>query len=305
MYQTILVPHDGSEAGARALPIAASIAKATGARIYLLMVHDPSMFIPFVPGEVAVPVYDATVVSEQRHRDEMDMKRIVESMQGQGFEVAGTVLEGTVVETIAEHAIAIGADITIMSTHGRSGFNRLRLGSVANSFITRTATPTLLVRVTEDNSVAPQIHPGGTLLCPLDGSSFAEQMLPHAKRFAKSLGLHIELISVTTPAAIPMAPFGTEALIADPRDLQNQEDNRAHYLKRIAETLPAGTTTRVITDMAVGNAICQAISESKPAAVAIATHGRGGLMRMMLGSVADEVLRGGSVPVLVYKPDDR
>lgn len=302
MYTTILVPYDGSETGARALPVASNIARRCGARLFVLMVHDPSMFIPFVPGEVAVPVYDSTVVSEQRHRDEQEVQRLVEALRAEGVDAAGTVLEGTVVETIAEHAIAIGADITVMTTHGRSGFNRLRLGSVAGSYVTRTATPTLLLRVLEDNSV-PELPTGGTLLCPLDASAFAETILPHARQFAESLQLRMELLSITTPAAIPMAPFGTEALIADPRDLEAQEEKRDGYLDRIAATCPPGTTTRVVTDMAVGNAIIDVAKQERPVAIAIATHGRTGLMRLMLGSVADEVLRGATVPMLVYKPD--
>jgi nucleotide-binding universal stress UspA family protein len=305
MYTTILAPYDGSDAGARALPIASDLARSCGARLYLLMVHDPSMFIPFVPGEVAVPVYDSAAVSEQRQQDEREIQRIVESLQAEGVDAAGTVLEGTVVETIAEHAQAIGADITVMSTHGRGGFNRVRLGSVATSYITRTSTPTLLVRIHEDADATTTINTSGRLLLPLDGSEFAESMLPHALQFAESFGLKMELFSVTTPTAIPMAPFGTEALIADPRDINMMEDNRDHYLERIASTCPAGTTTRVLTDMDVGDAIIEVAREEQAAAIAIATHGRSGLMRMMLGSVADEVIRRATVPILVYKPDTK
>jgi nucleotide-binding universal stress UspA family protein len=302
MYKSILVPYDGSDASAQALPTATSIARQCGARLYLLMVHDPSMFIPFVPGEVAVPVYDSAAVSELRQKDELEMQRVVASLQAQGLDVAGTVLEGTVVETIAEHAIAIGADITVMTTHGRSGFNRLRLGSVAGSYVTRTAVPTLLVRIHDDGSSGWQ--GGGTLLCPLDGSEFAEAILPHAIQFAESFGLRMELFSVTQPASIPMAPFGTEVLITDPGDVALQEDNRSQYLERVAaQHCPPGTTTRVVSDMSVGQTICRVIEAERPAAVAIATHGRTGIMRMVLGSVADEVLRGASAPVLVFKPD--
>ena len=305
MYKTILAPYDGSEAGSKALPIASDLARSSGARLYLLMVHDPSMFIPFVPGEVAVPVYDSVAVSEQRQQDEREVQRIVESLRAEGIDAAGTVLEGTVVETIAEHAQAIGADITVMSTHGRSGFNRLRLGSVAGSYITRTHTPTLLVRIQDDQHADVNVRRSGTLLCPLDGSEFAETILPHAIQFAESYGLRMELFSVTTPTALPMAPFGTEVLLSDPRDLDTMEHNRDDYLTRTAATCPAGTTTHVLTDVDVGRAIIEYARDEQPAAIALSTHGRGGLMRIMLGSVADEVIRGAPVPVLVYKPDKK
>lgn len=302
MYKTILVPSDGSETSARALPIAGRIAHACNARVHLLVVHDPSMFIPFVPGEVTVPVYDSNAALEQRAQSDRDMERLVEILRADGVDVVGTVLEGTVVETIAEHAIAINADLTVMTTHGRSGFNRIRLGSVAGAYITRTVTPTLLVRILEGGN-STELEPGGTIMCLLDGSEFAESILPHATKLASSAKLSLELVSITSPAAIPMAPFGTEALIADPQDIQAQETHRQAYLEKVAATCPAGTSTRVVTDMAVGHAVIEIAKDTKPAAIAIATHARTGIMRFMLGSVADEIIRGTDVPVLAYKPD--
>jgi nucleotide-binding universal stress UspA family protein len=64
MYKTILVPFDGSALSARAMPVAVALARRTGARLILALVHDPSAYIPFVPGELALPAYDAELVSE-------------------------------------------------------------------------------------------------------------------------------------------------------------------------------------------------------------------------------------------------
>jgi nucleotide-binding universal stress UspA family protein len=305
MYRNILIPVDGSEAGAHALPVASAIAHHCGARLHVVMVHDPSTYIPFVPGEVAVPVFDEETISRQREESEAAVGRLVAELQSRGIPASGTVLEGTTVETIADHAVDIGIELTVMSTHGRSGFNRLRLGSVASGYVTRTSTPTLLVRVTAEGGARPAALPSGTLLCPLDGSPFSEAILPHARRFAESLGLQMELLSITTPSAIPMAPFGTEALLSDPRDLTAQEEGRQNYLERVAAGCPPGTTTRAITDMAVGNAIIEAARAEHVGAIALATHGRSGIMRFVLGSVADEVLRGAEAPILVYKPDTK
>lgn len=303
MYTSILVPIDGSDTGAQSIPVAAAIAAKCGARLHVAMVHDPSMFIPFVPGEVAVPVYDADAVSEQKREAEDTIAREVSALEAQGVSATGKLLEGTVVESLADYALEVGAELTVMTTHGRSGFNRLRLGSVASAYVTRTSTPTLLVRITEAGSASLNGIPSGRLLCPLDGSPFAESILPHARRFAEAMGMQMELLSVTTPSSIPMAPFGTEALLADPRDLNAQEDNREQYLERVAASCPPDTLTRVITDMSVGNAIIDVTREESIGVIAIATHGRGGIMRLVLGSVANEVLKGATVPTLVYKPD--
>ncbi len=303
MYKSILVPLDGSAAGRHALPLAAQIAARCGARVHLVMVHDPGQFISFVPGEIAVPMYDADDVMLRRRASERDIESTVKELVSQGVNAIGTVVDGSVVDSIIEYANRVSADLTIMTTHGRTGFVRLQLGSVTTNYVRSANGATLLVRITE-NDYAPAITPAGQLLCPLDGSDFAESILPHAIALAEALDLNIHLLSVTKPGTIPMAPFGTASLLGDPRDLSLQEESRERYLQRVAERCPVGTTTRTLSDMSAAEAMLEIAREPGCSAIAIATHGRSGLKRLMLGSVADEVLRGASVPVLMFKPPD-
>jgi len=303
MYTSILVPYDGSVHSARALPVAAALATRTGASVQLAIVHDPSAYIPFVPGEVAIPVYDQELVQAHRERDQQVLDTAVGHLQQQGITASGVLLDGTIVEALEEHLVATKTDLVIMTTHGRSGFERLRLGSVATAFLTRATVPVLLVRGagSEHPDDAPAL-PSGALLCTLDGSAFAEAVLPHARTFAEATGMSMHLVAVTVPHAISMAPFGTEALLADDSALTAEEHVREEYLQRIAERCPAGTTVRAITDMSVARGILEAAEDRHCGAVAMATHGRGGFKRWVLGSVADEVIRHANGPVLVYRP---
>jgi nucleotide-binding universal stress UspA family protein len=303
MYTTIVLPYDGSEHSARAIPVAAALAKRTGARVELVIVHDPSAYIPFVPGEVAIPVYDQELVQAHRERDAEVLARAVADLQAGGVNATGTVLDGTIVEALEEYVASHGADLVIMTTHGRSGFQRLRLGSVSTGFLTRATVPVLLVHGagSEPGDAEPRL-PAGRLLCTLDGSAFAEAVLPHARRFAEATGMALHLVAVTVPHAVSMAPFGTEALLADESALSAEEHVREDYLHRIAEQCPAGTTVRAVTDMSAARGILDAAAEGPCGAIAIATHGRGGLKRMVLGSVADEVIRHADTPVLVFRP---
>ena len=303
MYKTILVPLDGSAVGRNALPVAAQIALRTGARLHLLLVHDPGQYISFVPGEIAVPMYDADDVLVRRNASERDIEREVSALVSQGLDAKGKVVDGSVVETIIEYAQKVDADLTVMTTHGRTGFVRLQLGSVTTNYVRSANGATLLVRITE-NDDAPSITPGGQLLCPLDGSDFAELILPHTIALAEALALDIHLLSVTKPGTIPMAPFGTASLLGDARDLAFEEESREKYLRGVAERCPAGTSTRVVSDMSAAGATLEIAREPGCSAIAIATHARSGFKRLMLGSVADEVLRGATVPVLMFKPAD-
>ena len=304
MYQSILVPLDGSSASSQALPVASQIAARSGAHVHLLMVHDPGQFINFVPGEVAIPMYDADDVSRRREESDRNIAIAVQSLVAGGVKADGRVVEGSVVESIVEYSNSVSADLTIMTTHGHTGFVRLQLGSVATNYVRSANGATLLVRITENDDAPSVSQSGGRLLCPLDGSDFAELIIPHAIALAESLELKMELLSVTRPGNIPMAPFGTASLLGDPRDVALQEEGREKYLERVVERCPQGTTTRVVSDMSAASAIVDIAREPNCSAIAIATHGRSGLKRLMLGSVADEVLRGATVPVLMFKPHE-
>jgi nucleotide-binding universal stress UspA family protein len=303
MYTSIVVPYDGSPLSGRAIPVAAALAKRTGARVDLVIVHDPSAYIPFVPGEVAIPVYDQELVQAHRKRDVAILEAAVAGLDAQGVAACGRVLDGTIVEALEEYIVAHGTDLVIMTTHGRSGFERLRLGSVATAFLTRATVPVLLVRGGGSEGEGDPALPTGSLLCTLDGSAFAEQILPHARRFAEATGMSMHLVAVTVPHAIAMAPFATEALLADDSALSAEEHVREDYLHRMAgQHAPAGTTVRAITDMSVARGILDAAEQDRCGAIAIATHGRGGFKRLVLGSVANEVIRSAHTPVLVYRP---
>lgn len=303
MYQSLLVPFDGSPLSASAVPVAAALARHTGATIHLALVFDPSAYIPFVPGEVAVPVYDAELVQEHRAQDQALLDAAVSELQAQDIKAHGVLLEGTIIEALCEQARACRADLTVMTTHGRRGFQRFRLGSVAADYLTRATEPVLMVRGAGSDAV-PEL-PTGPLLCPLDGSPFAETILPHARQFAEAAGMTMALTAVSVPRAMPMAPFGAEALLADTGALEAQEEGREGYLRRIAATLPAGTTANAVTDMAVGRALNEEAARLNAGAIALSTHGRGGIKRFLFGSVADELLRHATVPLLVYRPDSK
>ncbi|MEQ1693603.1 MAG: universal stress protein, partial [Gemmatimonas sp.] len=138
--------------------------------------------------------------------------------------------------------------------------------------------------------------------CPLDGSPFAERILPHAAGFADACGLTLRLFSVTTPHAVAMAPFATEALLADPTVLEQEERERHDYLSRLATSLP-GATLNSVVDMSVGRAILEEAATCGAGGIAMVTHGRGGIARLVLGSVADEVIRHSALPMLVYRAE--
>jgi nucleotide-binding universal stress UspA family protein len=300
MYRTILVPFDGSALSATAIPLAIELARRTAATVHLAMVHDPSAYIPFVAGEVAVPIYDSALEREHRAADAQKLEAAVADLRAGGVPTVGVTLEGSIADALERYVEQIDADLTVMTTHGRSGFQRLRLGSVATAFLTRITHPVLLLRA-EDQGRAPAV-PNGPVVCALDGSPFAEAMLPHARAFAEATALPLHFVGVSIPHAVPMAPFGAETLMVDEPSLHAEIDGRRDYLSRRAAEAPAGTTFAALEDMSVTRALLSEAERLHAGAIAIATHGRSGFARFMLGSTTDELMRHAHVPVLAYRP---
>lgn len=303
MYKSILVALDGSEFSASALPSAAAIARRTGATLHLVVVFDPSTMVRFVPGEASVPAFDVAVVNQRCTELRTWAEELAASIANTGVSTDSILLEGTVVEALLEQADAVQANLVIMTTHARSGLDRFRLGSVASSFLTRSPVPVFLMRPAQTPAPGKEL-PAGTLMVALDGSPFGESILPHARDFAEALGLAIELVQVVEPTAPPLALFGADALIVEDFVSFDEETAAQSYLADQAATLHQATppTTTVLVDGSAGRRLVEHARDSNPSVVCLATHGRTGLKRLLLGSVADQLLRGVEQPVLIYRP---
>jgi nucleotide-binding universal stress UspA family protein len=153
----------------------------------------------------------------------------------------------------------------------------------------------------------------GRILIPLDGSQLAEQILEPAVALAGVTQTEVTLLRVVeqlTPATYDpesnrisgMRP----ALLKQLQDVDHKERTRAEdYLGQIAERLRArsfSVQTRVVSHIRPATAILDDVSAHDVDLIALATHGRGGLKRLLVGSVADKVVRVAMIPVLVYRP---
>jgi nucleotide-binding universal stress UspA family protein len=195
-------------------------------------------------------------------------------------------------------------DLIAMSTRGHSGLGRWVYGSNADKLLHSTSIPLLLLRPGEDRDEPLEKKPIDTLLVPLDGSALAESSMPHVEALAKSMGLKISLVQViTTPT---MAYPATESYAFDPQMAANLERAAAGYLKerqteleqkglQVETTVKNGYPAAHIIDLA---------AESEGRLIVMSTHGRSGLGRWIMGSVADRVLRASFSPVLLIRPQE-
>ena len=142
------------------------------------------------------------------------------------------------------------------------------------------------------------------ILVPLDGSRTAESALPYARALAEKMALDVELISVTDSAAMALNVPSAEGLFLD-KLVENDSRELTQYLTEVAKSfLPTRTQCRVEKG-APGTVIIDTAAADKDALIVMGTHGRSGLSRCLLGSVAEKVLRGTSNPLLLVRASDQ
>ena len=299
----ILAPIDGSRFSEDALPLAATVARTLSADIHVARVHE-LFFTPPVSDMAIVPPIDPRVDADMRKTQSEELARTAASLRtAAGRPVHATLLDGPVSLALREHADTVGAALIIMTTHGRGGFARTLLGSVATDLVHDGRQPVLLVRPRDGHApAAPDLIDHA--LIPLDGSALSEAAIAPALWLLRDRGT-VTLFRAVAPVSMEMAPSIVPLAIGDSHLLDEEVRTAREYLEHIATTLRArGLTVHitVVTHPSAATAIVDEILARPPHFVSMATHGRSGIPRMVMGSVTDTVLRHVDVPVLLFRP---
>ncbi len=306
MVRSILVPLDGSSFGERALPLAARLARRAGAELRLVHVHDPEVepefaaLTPYRFEGLDARVLDRRTEEEEAHYlDEVSRKLA----QAAPVTLSTAVVEGGLVHALERYIRESGGDLLVMSTHGRGALGRLWSGGVADTLVRRAGKPVLLIHTheggaAEDLAREPTVE---RVLVALDGSALSEQVLQSACEIASLLLAAVELVTVVTPAMVAAGAFdarpdgGAGAVM----------DAAQAYLRRVAGRLCAQGQRAEIQATAAAEpaaAILELAERRGAGLIALATHGRGGISRLVAGSVAEKVVKGTHVPVLLVRP---
>jgi len=210
---------------------------------------------------------------------------------------------GTAADKILDFTAENEIDLIIMATHGRSGITRWWMGSVAEKVISEATAPVLLVRSKRPRKTgaAGKLKFLHKILAPLDGSDIGEAALPYAEILAANSGALISLLQVVSP------PGTVEASLLGGPDwrkfVKAMHDAGEDYLKTIAERL-SGKEIKSTYEVVTGDPadkIVEYADDTKASLIAMSTHGRTGLTRWVLGSIADKVLHGARIPILLVR----
>lgn len=310
MYQNILVPVDGSPFAEHALPLALGLVRRSGAVLHVIRVHV-SMVPLYGSGRYGM-IADAELDRIARLQEQDYLEQLVRRLPAApNVRVSTTFVDGSISDAIEQHAESVDADLVVMSTHGYGPLSRFWLGSVADRLVRQLPRPMLLVRPQEklpDFSGEPVFK---RLLLPLDGTPEAERIIEPAVALGRLMQADFVLLQsiapvlITAGPALPwginMGPVQTEQFQA----LQAENEAKAQaYLHTIAERLRSQSLhveTQVTVCEQPATAILDGVQQQAIDLIALETHGRHGLERMFLGSVADKIIRGATTPVLLHR----
>jgi len=315
MFQRILVPLDGSVRAEHAILIAKRIARATGGAIILLRIvpprldHTPSLIVPSPFKEELLQDTLAQVSSY--------LADVVSSTIGEEIKTEIHALSGIPMHGILTFAQKNKIDLIVLCSHGYTGFKRWALGSVAQHIVRHSAVPLLLVREggpQPATQLADASHPLRALVA-LDGSSLAEATLVPTIHLAAALSAprsgEVHLLSVVTPPTKPQE-------LLDEVELQDRALHAsATYLNLLADELSMTLATelgvKIITSVTMSDDVADTLIREAELGeesgafqaydlLALATHGRSGLERWMMGSITEWVLHGSKLPLLIVRP---
>lgn len=215
-----------------------------------------------------------------------------------GVSLKTLIVDGSPADAIAQHASSPDSSLVIMATRGRGAIGRLTFGSVADRVARTSTAPVLLVRPTAHDE-GSAFEPIRRLVVPLDGSTRSERSLPRAIALANRLSVPVLLVAVSEVERMA-AIYGTTLSAAAYGELANEsEAELVKLLEGVAERVKAEGVE--VAFNVLSGAVAPAIdSVTEPGDIIVMTsHGRGGVRRWLLGSVAERLARSAKVPVML------
>lgn len=285
MFRTVLVPVDGTPIAEHAIPWAVAAAGPSGT-VHLAHCHVPPAPLMVEGVVMADPTLDQTLRESEVEYLTGLVSRARTAAPGVTVDARNLDSDDPPADALAAAVTATGSELVVMATHGRGRFARFWLGSTTDELVRSSPVPVLTVRPADGDALdlTARRHVERVVI-PLDGSSLAEAVLPYAARLGGVFTSEFTLLMCV--------PSGQAAGAGEP------------HLERATAALAAKTgvaRVEVVHNASPASAILEFAGGSPTTVIALATHGRSGVSRLVHGSVADEVIRKAAGPVLVYHP---
>jgi nucleotide-binding universal stress UspA family protein len=286
MIDELLFPTDGSEGATVALDHALDLAAAHDATLHVLNVADTT--------RDSVTQIGGRVIDALEREGTQVVREAAARASDRGVPTVTDVLQGEPAPTVVDYADTYGMDLVVMPTHGRRGLGRFLLGSTTDRVVRRADVPVLTIRPVDGATVR---YPYRNVLVPTDGSDPATAALRVGVDLATVAGAPLHLLSVVETAGLGL-DAGADLVASLEASADELLDAAA------ADATDAGADVaarRVAVDAAVPRAVRAYAEGNDVDLVVVGTHGRTGVDRYLLGSVAERLVRTAPVPVLTVR----
>jgi nucleotide-binding universal stress UspA family protein len=288
MYESILLPFDGSDGAATVLHHAAEIAHWADATIRVLYVADTN--------QDSVTVVEGETVDVLEREGRAIVEEAATTLETLGASYRTDVVQGNPAPTIVEYADEYDHDLIVMPTHGREGISRYLAGSVSEKVVRLSSVPVLSIGMQPDETLR---FPYENVLVPTDGSDAATHAADHLLESAAALDATVHVLSVVDDSALGPDVRSTVAG-------KESEQAAAEAVDAVVSAAETHGVTDLVRNVEHGRpaaVIFDYIETKDVDAVGMGTTGRRGTDRILLGSVAEKTVRSASVPVMtVAKP---
>jgi nucleotide-binding universal stress UspA family protein len=279
--RTVVIALDRSDLSARALPFAQQVAQLWRGR--LVLVHA----LISQNEDAAVPV-------------ELELRSIVQDLTALGITAEAVIRHDSPAHAIVDVMREREADLVVMASHQRHGLNRWLRGSITEDVLARTGAPLVMI----PGEGAPVRGPRRRILVPLDGSPTGEAALDFLRGRSTNGPIELLLLRVVVlkPFMVGADPtFSVEALT--PAELNAEVQEARAYLTRLTDTVHDSSVvvrSQVVEAAdAVAKVILETAAHGHADLIALATHAKTGMSRLVLGSVSEEILERSPIPVLL------
>jgi nucleotide-binding universal stress UspA family protein len=302
MFNSILVPLDGSQLAECVLPHAAAFARAFDAEITLLRILEKNQT------GVTAQLFDLLNWQIQKTKASLYLEEIEGRLKESNIRVRSVILEGLVAEGINEYAQNQGIKLIILSSHGRHGLTQWGISSITQKIILSAPTSVFIVRAHQQNISSVELSAIPLyqhILVPLDGSQRAEHVLPIITQLAHVHKPKIHLVHVVHPPEMArQMPPASEDIDLSNRVVARNREEAGHYLEQVKSRSYLDDITvqpHLVTSDHTAAALYQLVEQEHIDIVILNAHGYSGKHQWPYGSVVNNFILYGKVSLLIVQ----
>ncbi len=302
MFNTILVPLDGSQLADCVLPHVIAVARSFDSEVTLLRMLEKTQ------AGTSAQLFDLVNWQINKTRATLYLEKIKARFQREKTRAQTAVIEGLVADGITEYAHSHGIKLIVLSSHGRNGLTRWGISSITQKIIMSAQTSLLIVRAHQDGIHSDELSERllyKRILVPLDGSQRAENVLPIVTQLAQFHRSQIHLVQIIqTPEMARQMPPTREDVDLSNRIVSRNQEEAGRYLEQLkSRSFLEGLTIQIhlITSDNTAVALHQLVEQENIDMVALSAHGYSGIHQWPYGSMVNNFVQYGKVPLLIVQ----